>query len=456
MGIDRGITRGITRGRQSGDGRRRWPILVWIVAVITAVALFPGVTPVAAATQAATAGISGVVTGAGNPLEGARVTAINAATGAAVKSGSTDATGTFRICGLAPGGVKLRISKAGWLTSFAVGKPTLARATVFTLKGGQYLRVPGTLVLTAEAAIEGEVLGWMDPLEGATVSVLDADTGQVLKSITADIYYHIGGLAAGRIKVRASKAGWLTSYANGRYTSASADVFTLQAGQTLHQDWDPMVLYLDLTPEAVFEGSVMGINDDPAAGWDDPLPGVTVTVFDAATGQHLKSVSTDALGNYRIGGLSGGQYKIRASKAGWLTSFAVSHPALTTADVFALNAGSHLLLPGIVLYAEAVIQGQVLGEMDPLGHARVTVFDASTGTALKSVTCDGSGYYRLDGLAAGAIKVRATKSGWLPSFANGKATLAGADVFTLYPGQVLRQQWDPMVLYLDLAPKAAS
>lgn len=39
---------------------------------------------------------------------------------------------------------------------------------------------------------------------------------------------------------------------------------------------------------------------------------------------------------------------------------------------------------------------------------------------------------------AGGIKVSAQQSGWLP-FVNGEATLAGADVFIRYPGQVIRR-----------------
>ncbi len=49
-----------------------------------------------------------------------------------------------------------------------------------------------------------------------------------------------------------------------------------------------------------------------------------------------------------------------------------------------------------------------------------------------------------------------TKTGWVTSWANGKTSMATADVFTLYAGQVLSQSFDPMVLYLDLQPVPVS
>jgi hypothetical protein len=493
------------------------------------------------------------VTGAGSPLANATVTVLDAATGHVLASTTTDTSGAFHVDGLPAGQIKIRAASSGWLTTFANGRTTLAGADVLTLLPGEVLQLPDEMaMIRADCAIEGEVLGWMDPLGYATVTVLNADTGQVLRSVRADGngHYRVGGLPAGPIKVRASKPGWLTSYANGQNTLADADVFTLTAGQTLTQQWDPLVLYLDLTPEAVVEGqvlgqgeplaaarvsvldaetgrvlrsvtsdangsyridrlapgpvklratkpgwlpsfangqqtlitadtltleagqtltnslldltaegaiqgSVLGINDDPVAGWDDPLTGVTVTAIDATTGRAVRSVTTDALGMFRIGGLPAGEYKVRAAMRGWLTTFADGRASLATADVFAVAAGQTVQLPSeLVLWAEAAIEGEVLGWMDPLGYATVTVLNADTGQVLRSVRADGNGHYRVGGLPAGPIKVRASKPGWLTSYANGQNTLADADVFTLTAGQTLTQQWDPLVLYLDLTPEA--
>lgn len=501
--------------------------------------------------------VQGVVTGSGSALAGATVSVLKASTGTVLAAATTDATGRFTISDLAAGKVKIRAEKTGWLTAFANGKACLAGARVFTLVPGRTL-TNVRVDLTREAVVEGQVLGWMDPLGDATVTIYSATSGKRLRSVTADGdgYYRIDQLAAGPIKIGATKPGWIASFANERATLATADVFTLVAGQTLRQTWDPLNLYIDLQPEAVIEGhvtgagapvqgarvavldpatgkviratttdaagayrigglvsgdvklratkhgwqtvyangkstfatadtlslqasqtltdplldltgggalsgSVMGFSYSPVSPWDDPLGGVTVTAIDARSGKDVRSVTTDSLGAYLIGGLPAGDYRLRATKSGWATSYGVDARSLATATVFTVGAGRTVDVPSPwPLFAEVVIEGQVLGQMDPLGFATVTVLDADTGKALRSVTADGSGYYRVDGLPSGHepahFKVRATKLGWYPSYANGKTTLATADVFTLQAGQTLTQQWDPMVLYLDLLPRPVS
>jgi hypothetical protein len=39
---------------------------------------------------------------------------------------------------------------------------------------------------------------------------------------------------------------------------------------------------------------------------------------------------------------------------------------------------------------------------------------------------------------------------WVSSWANGKPSMATADTFSLHPGALLQQSWDPTVLYLAL------
>ena len=84
-------------------------------------------------------------------------------------------------------------------------------------------------------------------------------------------------------------------------------------------------------------------------------------------------------------------------------------------------------------------------------------FDA--GAALRSVAAP-TVCYRVVGLPAGRIKIRATMPGYLTEFANHRTTLASATVFTLVDGQTLSQNWaDPLVPwgpYLDLVPKPVS
>jgi len=194
----------------------------------------------------------------------------------------------------------------------------------------------------------------------------------------------------------------------------------------------------------------------------DPIGYAKVTVFDANTHRALRSVITDGSGYYLVTGIRPGPVKVRASLAHYITNWADSFGQQTwaTARVFTLKPGELLVqswaYPAALyldIAREAVIHGQVLGNGRPLRHARVTVFDATTGKVVRRVTTDKAGNYRVDRIGAFSglvVKVRASKPGWRSSWANGKWSMATADTFQLYPGVELRQSDYPGSLYLNL------
>lgn len=405
------------------------------------------------------AAIQGQVLSWMDPLGFARVTVFDATTGSAIRSATADGEGNYLIGGLPPRPVKVRATKAGYLDAWASGESTRAAADVYTLQPGQTLHQTWDadmvlyLDLTPESVIRGSImgfsLGWDDPLNGVTVTAFDAGTGRALGSTTtSDDYtgdFAIGRLAAGQVKLRMSKPGWLTGWAYDRWTKATADVFTVQP--LVPTDVGTVAMY----QAASIQGSVM-LDDEPIAR------DVTVTVFDADTGRTLRRVVDDD-GYFRIDGLLPVRVKVRASGPFYTTAWANWQTTRAAATVFQLRSGEVLGAtgsdgPSLGVVSAASIQGQVLGEFDPLGYARVTVFDAETGIALRAVTADANGYYRIDripvGFAGRDVKVRASKEGWRSSWANGRTSRSTADTFHLVGGQVLEQSWDPMVLYLDL------
>ena len=305
----------------------------------------------------------------------------------------------------------------------------------------------------ATATVTGAVSAGGHAVSSAAVSVYNADTNVKLGTTTtnANGTFTETGITVPRVKVGVVKAGWATTYAFDKYTLASANLFWLTTGQKL-----TLPKAITLHPEAVVDGSVMGIDNDPVWGWDDPLGGVTVSVLNASTGAALGTATTDSLGDYSVGGLPGGDVKVRFSKAGWLTTYADGKYTLATARVYHLDPFHGLQLGQLAIYGQPAIMGQVLGTFDPLGGATVTVYDANTGIALKSVTLDPyQSDYHIGGLPVGPIKVGATAPGWLPGFADFEPTLASARVFTLEPGNTLVQTWSPtMSLYIDLVPEA--
>jgi hypothetical protein len=359
---------------------------------------------------------------------------LSATTGNLLGTAVTDAFGDFTVSGLPAGPVKVRGAKTGWLTTYFSRAYRWAAADVITLVAGQTTTMPGALGMDAEAVVQGQVLSWMDPLGGATVTVLDAATGRPIRSTTADVsgYYRIGGLHAGTIKVRASKTGYLTGYADATRSLAAATVFRLVAGQTLSQQWSPTAsLYLDLTPEAAVQGQVLGAMD--------PLGFATVTVYDAVTNKAIRTVTTDGSGYFRVGGLAAGTIKVRAAKAHWVPVFADLKPTLATADVFTVEANQTLALSwnALDLLRSAVVSGTVRAagrHVRPLVGARVVALDARTGAVLRSTITSARGTFRFCGLTSYVpIKVRASARGFVTAYYGGAHRFRDAAVITPRP-----------------------
>lgn len=331
-----------------------------------------------------------------------------------------------------------------------------ALVMTFTMTGGTpSASATGTPVVSLTGTVMGfsndPDNGWDDPVPGAIVAAVAPTTGRVLATTITDAEGHFafGKLPARPVKVRVRAPGWLTTWAPAERIRAEGAVFRVT------RDGTTDIGTVSLFKPAAIAGQVLS-RMDPVA------PYSTVTVFDAHTHARLGWTTTDEVGNYQVDGLWPTQVKVRASHPGFITNWADSFGQQTwsTATVFTLQPGVVLRQtwsPSATLYLdimpEAVIEGQVLGNGAPLRKARVTVFDATTGAALRTTLSDRSGNYRIDQIATWGqrtVKVRATRPGWRTSWANWKWTKGTADTFTLYPGAYLQSSGQD-VLYLNLA-----
>jgi hypothetical protein len=115
-----------------------------------------------------------------------------------------------------------------------------------------------------------------------------------------------------------------------------------------------------------------------------------VTVFDADTGKAVRSGTSAeindptgaAWGSFRIGGLAAGRYTFRATKLGWVTSYAQDKTTLSSADVYTVQAGDTLSVPGNgawAMHAQVGYPGLVLGQTNPLSGAGAPVLGAVGG-----------------------------------------------------------------------------
>jgi hypothetical protein len=331
--------------------RRARGLLPALVAGLVAVAV-AGTVPGAAGASAGSrpagrAAVHGYVLGINDdpgheldgPVAGATVTVVDARTGRALGSGTSDETGQYRVGGLPPRAVKVRATMTGFLPVWAANARSFRSADTYRLVAGRTLTLEGELVLWAEARISGQVLSSMDPMvHDATVTVFDARTGRVLGSARADAQgeYTVGGLPAADIKVRASAPGFLAGWASYKPYWRYADVYSLHAGQHLRQTWDErQILYLDLPIPATVRGQVLGAGA--------PLPYSRVTLVEAATGRILKSTVADASGHYEVQNVMAMvAFKVRATKRGWVTSYANDKRTLEEADAFVVYSGDVL------------------------------------------------------------------------------------------------------------------
>jgi hypothetical protein len=121
--------------------------------------------------------------------------------------------------------------------------------------------------------------------------------------------------------------------------------------------------------------SVIGV----VTGSGTVLGDVLVTVFSAGTGKALREAKTDGSGRFSVGGLPAGLVKVRAVKSGWLTSYATGKSTLASADVYTVQAGDTLSVPGNgawAMHAQVGYPGLVLGQTNPLSGAGAPVLGA--------------------------------------------------------------------------------
>lgn len=357
----------------------------------------------------------------------------------------------FSIGGLAAGRIRLHVDQRG-----SEGWSPLVTLRPGTVLGPDASTGAVTIRLVRGAIVTGTVKGvgaaGAQPvsLPSAHVLVVDAHTGRTLGSAFTDGFgrFRVGRLPAGPVKISVSGSGWLTSWAPGRRTFRQGERYVARTARTT--DIGTVALY---APAAI-QGSTLS--------WLDPVGGVTVSVVDATTGQTLARTVSDVNAQYRVDGLWPGPVKVKAAKPGYTTNWANSHVQLTeeTATVFTLAPGQTLsqTWSPVNLYLdivhEVVVEGRVLGDMAPLGGARVSVLDAASDRVLGTATSDATGHYRIEHvnpMAAAAIQVKASKPGWRTSWANGAWTRDGAASFDIHPGWVIQQSSDPEVLFLNLA-----
>jgi hypothetical protein len=348
--------------------------------------------------------IAGVVTAEGSsaPLGDIDVNVYEASSGNYVDDDTTNASGAYRIGGLAPGDYKLYLRDINgvYLAEYYDDKPSLDSADPVSVAAGMTTTVnaqltPAGFIVGAVTAEDGGAL-----LEGIDVSVYDASTGSYVTGDTTDALgtYFIGGLASGNYKASFYDYGgvYLYEYYDDKPDLASADPFSVTEGVTT-----------TINAQLVQGGVISGVVTAEVGG--ALLDGISVSVYDATTGYYVDDDNTDVSGVYRIGSLAAGSYKVQFYDYGgvYLYEYYDDKPNFVSADPISVTEGVTTTI-NAQLVQGGVISGVVTAEGSgaPLGNVDVDVYEASSGDYVADDTTDASGVYRIGGLVAGDYKLR--------------------------------------------------
>lgn len=250
--------------------------------------------------------VSGVVTDAtsGVPIIGASVRL----SGATVASATTNANGYYSFAS-SPGGITVTVSATGYDTALAIGKVVAGANLVYS----PALQLAGTNDPDPFVTIRGVLVDGNTglPIDNATIQVVGTAT-TTLSGATGS--FELTGVAAGELLIEIAR----DQYKSLRYTSLANEGDKLDLG------------LVHLFPiEIQTTSAIAGTVKDAVTG--AAISGAWVSV----NGQDISTV-TDGAGQYRVEGVSGTEFALAVSAAGYLgnhKAISVTGPANVALDI---------------------------------------------------------------------------------------------------------------------------
>ena len=334
------------------------------------------------------------VTGAG--IQGAYVTAYDAGSGSWVRSTGTDSTGAYSINGLS-GSYKLDFSASGYVGQWYNGKADQGSATSVTVTAPN--QTAGiNAVLVKGAAITGTIT---DSVTGAairyaSVTAYNQATGSWVGSGTTDETgkYSVTGLPTGSYKLSIYCSDYVAQWYGGK-DQQTATIVTVTAPNTT----------AGINAVLLKGGVISGTVTDKVTG--SVIQGISITATNADTGLYGHGY-TDSTGTYNITGLPSGSYKLRfySYNDPYLDQWYNDKADSASADLVVVTAPETVTGINAALAKGAVVSGTITeeGSGAPLPNCYVAAYDATTGNYVKSDYTDGTGSYRIVGLATGSYK----------------------------------------------------
>lgn len=239
---------------------------------------------------------------------------------------------------------------------------TLVRLLAIALAVGMSALMLGSPA--SSATFTGEISGTVSgpnasPLaEGANIFVRLWDrTGNDVDeiSVAADGAYHATGLAPGnyRLEVTDSSAIYGTEFYSNKSSLADATPVAVANGSTT----------ANINVQLAVGGSISGHVSGPGGTAIDPDSDVSVSVFDSE-GHYVRWGHADSAGNYTVGGLSTGSYRVRFNDyVRYVDEFYSNKSSLAQATPVSVTSGA--TTPNI--NAQLALAGSVSGHVTASG-----------------------------------------------------------------------------------------
>ncbi|HWQ95928.1 MAG TPA: carboxypeptidase regulatory-like domain-containing protein [Candidatus Methylomirabilis sp.] len=302
----------------------------------------------------------GIITGRVTTVNGTPVAnAYVYTSGPTYTSDYTDANGNYRLRGLSAGDY---ISRA----NPPYGSDLISNSTIV------HVTLDETVTANILLQAGGEITGIITTVNGTPVAdVFVSVSGPTFRSTYSDRNgrYRLGGLSAGNYTV----------YAESRYENLAINYTTVKVA------FDEIVTNdIILQVGGVITGNVTSPDGTPAA-----------YAYVSVHGPSYRSTYTDAKGNYRLRGLSSGDYIISVSPP--------YESNLISSSTFVSVTLGETVTADIVLKVGGVISGNVTAAN---GTPVVNAYVYASGPSYRSTYTDANGSYSLGGLSSGDYVIR--------------------------------------------------
>ena len=346
------------------------------------------------------------------------------------QSTQSAADGTYSLTGLDPGDYTLEFEDCNgldYVTEYYDNSPVAGGADpVAVAREADVTAVNATLA--RRGAIEGTVtLPGGGPADSACVTAFDAEGNGVASGSTdASGRYRVEGLQPGNYRIHffpCIGGNLLGVYYDGKPDLDSANPVVVIAGQTTSS----------IDAQLASAGSISGTVT--AAG--QPAVGVCPEALDSSGGV-VSGGGTDADGNYTIGGLEAGSYRVvfRDCDGGNLaTEFYDDKPTFQSANAVNVTAGANTANVDAQLAAGGSISGTITDGAAPAGDVCVSAYNvADSSVPISNGVSGADGQYTVTGLAAGSYKVHfdgGCAGDLSAEYYDDAASFAAADVVTV-------------------------